>query len=269
MFRPLQMSTLRASALRPLAEANPTAKALSTTALDLSLPCGADRELPLPSGIPGRPNLPRLVRATLLQQGSLRTPEGRACLIHSIVHIELNAIDLALDVVARFAGMPDQFYRDWIAVAKEEALHFTLLRDHLNTYGFEYGDFDAHNSLWDMAERTKGDILARIALVPRTLEARGLDASPQVKKKLVGAGDVKAGEILDLILRDEIGHVAVGNKWYRWLCEQRGLDPISTYAELVQRYEPPKLRRPFNLEARRLAGFDEMELQALEAHAAP
>jgi uncharacterized ferritin-like protein (DUF455 family) len=116
-----------------------------------------------------------------------------------------------------------------------------------------------------MAERTKDDILARIALVPRTLEARGLDASPQVKKKLVGAGDVKVGEILDVILRDEIGHVAVGNKWYRWLCEQRKLEPIRTYAGLVQKYEPPKLRRPFNLEARRLAGFDEVELQALQA----
>ena len=161
--------------------------------------------------------------------------------------------------------MPDEFYQDWIAIAKEEAFHFTLLRNHLNTYGFEYGDFDAHNSLWDMAERTKGDILARIALVPRTLEARGLDASPQVKKKLVGAGDVKVGEILDVILRDEIGHVAVGNKWYRWLCEQRKLEPIRTYAGLVQKYEPPKLRRPFNLEARRLAGFDEVELQALQA----
>jgi uncharacterized ferritin-like protein (DUF455 family) len=196
---------------------------------------------------------------------SLRTNEGRAGLIHSIVHIELNAIDLALDIASRFAGMPDQFYIDWVTIAKEEALHFTLLRDHLCTYGFDYGAFDAHNSLWDMAERTSGDILARIALVPRTLEARGLDASPQVKKKLVGAGDNKAGEILDVILRDEIGHVAVGNKWYRWLCQQRGLDPICTYAELVKRYDPPKLRQPFNLEARRLAGFDEVELEALQA----
>lgn len=263
------MTTLRASVLLPLTEADPKAKAELTTALNLTLPTGAALELKLPTGIPGRPRLPKLVRATELKLGSLRTPEGRAGLIHSIVHIELNAIDLALDVVARFAGMPDQFYFDWIAVAKEEALHFTLLREHLNTYGFEYGDFDAHNSLWDMAQKTQGDLLARIALVPRTLEARGLDASPQVKKKLVGAGDVKAGEILDIILRDEIGHVAVGNKWFRWLCVQGGLDPISSYAGLVQQYEPPKLRRPFNLEARRLAGFDELELLALQADAGP
>ena len=258
------MTTLRVSALTPLVEASPAIKAKLTSALDSTQPYGAEMDVELPDGIPGRPSFPKLVRATDMRQLSLRTPEGRASLIHSIVHIELNAIDLALDVVVRFAGMPDRFYLDWITIAKEEALHFTLLRDHLNTYGFDYGDFDAHNSLWDMAERTKGDILARIALVPRTLEARGLDASPQVKKKLVGAGDVDAGEILDVILRDEIGHVAVGNKWYRWLCEQRGLNPISTYTELVKEYEPPKLRRPFNLEARRLAGFDEVELQALQ-----
>lgn len=261
------MTTLRQAALLPLSEANSTSKAHLTTALELTLPSGAELDVVMPSGIPGRPSLPQLVRATALKQLSLRTPEGRASLIHSIVHIEMNAIDLALDVAARFAGMPDRFYVDWIAIAKEEAFHFTLLREHLNTYGFDYGDFDAHNSLWEMAERTKGDILARIALVPRTLEARGLDASPQVKMKLVGAGDVKAGEILDVILRDEIGHVSIGNKWYRWLCEQRGLDPISTYAKLVEEYEPPKLRRPFNLEARRLAGFDEIELQALQAQA--
>ena len=146
-------------------------------------------------------------------------------------------------------------------------MHFTLLRDHLCTYGYDYGDFDAHNGLWDMAERTQADLLARMALVPRTLEARGLDASPQVKKKLVGAGDTKAGPILDVILRDEIGHVAIGNRWYRWLCEQRGLDPITAYAELTQHYAPPKLRGPFNLDARRLAGFDDAELQALAAQA--
>jgi uncharacterized ferritin-like protein (DUF455 family) len=259
------MTTLRSSALAPLLESNPSEKARMTMAISLDAAVGADAVIALPAGIPGRPALPKLARATDIRLPSLRTPEGRAGLIHSIVHIELNAIDLALDVVARFAHMPDAFYRDWIAIAKEEALHFTLLRDHLSTYGLGYGAFDAHNGLWDMAERTRDDILARIALVPRTLEARGLDASPQVKKKLVGAGDQRAGEILDVILRDEIGHVAVGNKWYRWLCAQRGLNPISTYAELVEKYQPPKLRKPFNLEARRLAGFDGAELQALDA----
>jgi uncharacterized ferritin-like protein (DUF455 family) len=159
--------------------------------------------------------------------------------------------------------MPEAFYRDWLRIAQEEAKHFTLLREHLLSLGFDYGDFDAHNALWDMAERTKHDLLARIALVPRTLEARGLDASPAVKRKLVGAGDHRAGEILDVILNDEIGHVAAGNRWYRFVCEQRGLDPIRTYAALAKAHDAPRLRAPFNLAARRQAGFDEEELQAL------
>ncbi|ALV07319.1 hypothetical protein RD2015_2855 [Roseateles depolymerans] len=194
----------------------------------------------------------------------MRTPEGRAALIHSLAHIELNAIDLALDIIWRFSDMPPAFYTDWLKVAKEEAYHFTLLRDHLRSFGFDYGNFDAHNALWEMAERTKGDILARIALVPRTLEARGLDASPAVKAKLVGAGDMEAGAILDIILRDEIGHVSLGNRWYRYVCEQRGIDPVATYADLVERYDAPRLRAPFNMEARRAAGFEEAELLALQ-----
>ncbi len=184
-------------------------------------------------------------------------------MIHSLVHIELNAVDLALDVCWRFAGMPEAFYRQWLQVAREEALHFELLRDHLRSIGHAYGDFAAHDGLWQMAQRTRHDLLARIALVPRTLEARGLDASPAVKAKLLAAGDRRGGEILDIILRDEIGHVALGNRWFRWLCEQRGLAPLATYAALAQQHEAPRLRGPFNLEARRAAGFDEAELQAL------
>jgi uncharacterized ferritin-like protein (DUF455 family) len=195
----------------------------------------------------------------------LATVAGRAALIHSIAHIEFNAIDLALDVVWRFAGMPDGFYRDWIGVAAEEAAHFTLLRDHLQGLGYDYGAFAAHNALWEMARRTQGDILARLGLVPRTLEARGLDASPAVKRKLVGAGDLRAGEILDRILADEIGHVATGNRWYRWVCAERGLDPLATYAALAQRHDAPRLRGPFNIDARRRAGFDDAEIEALLA----
>lgn len=184
-------------------------------------------------------------------------------LVHAIAHIELNAIDLALDVVWRFADMPEAFYIDWVRIAQEEAKHFMLLRTHLVSLGFDYGDFPAHNALWDMAERTKGDLLARIGIVPRTMEARGLDASPAVKKKLLGAGDLKAGEILDLILEEEIGHVAAGNRWYRYICDQRGLDPVTTYAALIAQYDAPKLRPPFNMTARRLAGFEEAELDRL------
>lgn len=161
--------------------------------------------------------------------------------------------------------MPEMFYRQWTTIATEEALHFELLRDHLRSMGFGYGDFPAHGALWDMAQKTQGDLLARIALVPRTLEARGLDASPPIRAKLVAAGDDRAGQILDVILRDEIGHVAVGNHWYRWLCEQRGLDHLATYDELAGRYGAPRPRGPFNLQARQAAGFDEDELKRLTA----
>lgn len=219
-------------------------------------------------GIPGRPPRPELVPPQQVQRRrSLHTDEGRAAMIHALCHIEFNAINLALDAVWRFPGMPADYYRDWLRVADEEALHFTLLADHLGTLGFGYGDFPAHNSLWEMCDRTAGDVLARMALVPRTLEARGLDASPPVRAKLAGVGDHAAAAIIDIILRDEVGHVAIGNHWYRWLCAQRGLDPVSTYAALAQQHRAPKLRGPFNLDARRAAGFDEDELAWLEASA--
>lgn len=161
--------------------------------------------------------------------------------------------------------MPSGYYTDWLKVASDEALHFTLLEAHLRSLGYAYGDFPAHNSLWDMAEKTSGDVLARIALVPRTMEARGLDASPAVRAKLAQAGDQAAAEILDIILRDEIGHVAIGNRWFGWLCAERQLDPVTTYASLAQTYKAPQLRGPFNFEARRAAGFTEEELAELLA----
>lgn len=221
-----------------------------------------------PPGLPGRPARPLLVPHNQLKPGSMATLEGRARLVHALAHIELNAIDLALDLVWRFAGMPEAFYRDWIAIAAEESHHFTLLQAHLVTLGFDYGSFPAHDALWQMAERTKDDLLARISLVPRTLEARGLDASPAVRNKLISGGDLDAGAILEIILRDEIGHVAAGNRWYRWLCAQRAVDPVGAYAELTQRYRAPRPRAPFNLEARRQAGFTEEELRLLQTAAA-
>ena len=259
------MTTLRAAVLASLLEADAVRKAASALALGSARTVGATESIRAPAGIPGRPAKPELVPHSRLEQKSLATPEGRAALVHSIAHIELNAIDLALDIVWRFPGLPEAFYRDWIDVAKEEAKHFTLLRDHLVSLGFDYGSFRAHNGLWDMAERTSGDLLARLALVPRTLEARGLDASPLVKKKLVSAGDHKAGAILELILREEIGHVAIGNRWYRHVCAERGLDPVAAYADLARRHNAPFLRGPFNLEARRAAGFTEEELTSLTA----
>lgn len=262
----------RRAALLALCETDPGAKVAAARAF-ASLPSpiaiDPDEVIDEPPGVPGRPATPRLLESLQVPSRSAFTTEGRAALLHAIAHIEFNAINLALDVVWRFAGMPAEFYRDWLRVAAEEALHFDLLRTHLRTLGHDYGDFDAHDGLWTMAERTAGDVLARIALVPRTLEARGLDATPPLQAKFIKAGDLRAAGILGVILRDEIGHVAIGNRWYRWLCSQRGLDPETLYAELVVTHQAPRLRAPFNFEARRAAGFSQAELDALAVAAAP
>ncbi|HTJ93004.1 MAG TPA: ferritin-like domain-containing protein [Pararobbsia sp.] len=215
------------------------------------------------AGLPGRPLRPELVAPRGLDKRSVHTQIGRAVLLHALAHIEFNAINLALDAVWRFGGMPEAYYRDWLRVAAEEAYHFSLLREHLGSMGCTYGDFPAHNGLWEMVEKTRGDVLARMALVPRTLEARGLDAAPPMRAKLAQAGDQVAAGILDIILRDEIGHVAVGNRWYRHLCAERGVDPNAIYPDLVRQYKAPELKGPFNFDARRLAGFDDAELDAL------
>lgn len=256
---------IRTQALAILRQCDPHAKAAEARRLDPQGPLAASITLDEPAGIPGRPAQPVLVPFNALQRRSAATAAGRAVLIHALAHIELNAIDLALDIAWRFAGMPEAFYRDWVRVACEEARHFELLAGHLQTLGHAYGDFPAHNGLWDMAEKTRHDLLARLALVPRTLEARGLDASPPMRARLLAAGDTAAAAILDIILRDEIGHVAVGNRWYRHLCRQRELDPIATYTRLAAAHGAPRLRGPFNLPARRAAGFDEAELALLQA----
>jgi uncharacterized ferritin-like protein (DUF455 family) len=213
--------------------------------------------------LPGRPEHPALVPAKQVPTRSPFTLEGRAALLHAICHIEFNAINLALDAVWRFDGMPTEFYLDWLRVASEEALHFTLLREHLQSLGHDYGDFEAHDGLWSMCERTAHDILARMALVPRTLEARGLDATPPIQAKLTRAGDLRAVEILHIILRDEVGHVAIGNRWFHHLCEARELDPVVLYPQLVQQYQAPRLKPPYNVEARRKAGFTDAEMRFL------
>ena len=224
---------------------------------------------------PGRPARPELVHAAKVPRRSPVSVQGRAALIHSIVHIEFNAINLALDALWRFNDMPEAFYLDWARVAREEAYHFNLLRAHLTSLrpldgtqpqGWDYGDFAAHDSLWEMCEKTRHDPIARMALVPRTLEARGLDAVPKIQAKLrqVGAPDaLRAAAALDIILHDEVGHVTIGNHWYRWLCERAGLEPVAHYAALSLRYGAPKLKGPFNCAARLKAGFTPAELAAL------
>ena len=218
--------------------------------------------------LPGRPAQPELVHPARAPKRGLGTDKGRAILLHAIAHIEFNAINLALDAAVRFTGMPDDYYYDWLQVAAEEALHFTLLNDHLATYGYRYGDFAAHNSLWELAERTQSDVLARMGLVPRINEARGLDVTPGIRDKLQRHGETRAAEILDIILADEVGHVAIGNKWFRHLCEERGLAPLSTFIRLMSEVRTPNIKPPINREARLRGGFTEEELTWLEAQAA-
>ena len=256
----------REAALDALLCADIDQKCQRVDAIDCSLAIDTNRVLnepaPLPEA-PGRPMRPELVSPLQMKPRRVSTPEGRAILLHALAHIEFNAINLALDIVWRFPNMPVAFYRDWLGVAKEEAVHFRMLRTRLQDMGHEYGDFVAHNGLWEMAAKTADDLLARLALVPRTLEARGLDASPPIRQKLAHAGDHLSAQVLDVILRDEIGHVAIGNHWYRHVCDLRGLDPFETYEVLAQQHDAPTLRGPFNWEARRQAGFDERELARL------
>ena len=259
----------RRRALEALALTEPAVKVVSTRQLFVAvasgqLTSGFDfEEIAEPAALPGRPERPRLVEPKQVAIRSAFTPAGRAALLHAVAHIEFNAINLALDAVWRFPGMPLAYYRDWCQVASEEALHFTLLRDHLRSLGHEYGDFDAHDGLWSMAQRTAHDVAARMALVPRTLEARGLDATPPLQAKLARAGDARAVQILAIILRDEIGHVAIGNQWYRWLCTRDNVDPIAHWSALIERYKAPRPRPPFNLASREAAGFTQEELDLL------
>ena len=266
--KPENSIELRAAALALLCECDAAAKVAGTLALfdgwsQGTVTLDADAALSPQGTVPGRPPLPLLVAPRDVVHRSMGTAEGRAAMVHAMAHIEFNAINLALDALWRFAELPRDYYADWLLVAMEEAQHFSMLSAHLQTLGFPYGSFSAHNSLWDMAEKTQHDILARIALVPRTMEARGLDASPAVRAKLAQAGDMGAAAILDIILREEVRHVLIGNRWYGWLCTQRELEPVATYAALAKEYKVPVLRGPFNLEARRAAGFSEAELAAL------
>ncbi len=223
-------------------------------------------DAPPPESIrmPGRPPRPKLVHPRNLPQRGLGTPQGRAGFVHAIAHIEFNAIDLAWDAVYRFRGLPHEYYADWVGVANDEARHFVMLRERLQQFGHEYGDFDAHNGLWEMAEQTAHDGLERMALVPRVLEARGLDVTPGMIVKLRAMGDDATAGILEVILREEVAHVAAGSRWFRWFCAQRGLDPDATFAMLLTQYARGSLRGPFNDEARLAAGFSAAELEQLQ-----
>lgn len=213
----------------------------------------------------GRPVRPELIPHTAVPRRKSGSPEGHAALLHAIAHIEFNAINLALDCVYRFRGLPDDYYDGWLQVAQEEAYHFGLVSGRLAELGYGYGDFPAHRGLWDMAVKTAADPLARMALVPRVLEARGLDATPPIVANLRRIGDEASIAVLDIILRDEIGHVALGDRWFRHFCAERGLEPEATYLALMAEFDAPWPPRPLNVEARRRAGFSAAEIARLEA----
>lgn len=213
-----------------------------------------------PIAAPGRPVLPRLIEPRKLPQRGLGSEEGRAALVHAIAHIEFNAINLACDAIYRFRGMPDAYHADWVGIAEDEARHFQMLDRRLAELGHAYGDFDAHNGLWEMATLTAGSCLQRMALVPRVLEARGLDVTPAMIHRLRSVGDSPTADILEVILREEVPHVAAGSRWFAWCCEQEGVESESTFAELLDRHMKGSLRGPFNIEARHAAGFSEAEL---------
>lgn len=224
----------------------------------------SDAGEPAPIGVPGRPDRPRLVAPRELVHRKLTTAEGRAALIHSIAHIEFNAINLALDAVYRFRGLPLDYYSDWLRVAEEEARHFEMLRARLQGLGHDYGDFPAHDGLWEMAVDTAHDHMIRMALVPRVLEARGLDVTPSMLERLRSVGDLETVAILERILEEEIGHVAIGSRWFQYACAQRGLEPEPTFLALLGHYMKGRLRGPFNVDARLVAGFSATEIKALE-----
>lgn len=228
-----------------------------------------DAPPPTPIGMPGRPPLPRMVAARDVPHRGLGSEEGRAAFVHAIAHIEFNAIDLAWDAAYRFRGMPAAYYADWVTIASDEARHFMMLRARLQQMGHDYGDFCAHNGLWEMAEKTADDGLARMALVPRVLEARGLDVTPGMIVKLRRQGDEATVAILEVILREEVAHVAAGSRWYRWYCEKAGVDPHLRFRELLAEHARGSIRGPFNVVARLAAGFTEEEIAALDGSVEP
>ncbi|KFN44897.1 ferritin-like domain-containing protein [Arenimonas oryziterrae] len=214
---------------------------------------------------PGRPPRPELVAPRDTPQRGLGSVEGRAAFLHAIAHIEFNAINLALDAAYRFRGMPEPFYADWLSVADDEARHFSLLSQRLQELGYAYGDFGAHNGLWEMAEKTADSCLARMALVPRVLEARGLDVTPGMIARLRGLGDEASACLLELILDEEVRHVAIGSRWFVWCCEREGLAPEATFIALIRDHAKGAIRGPFNRPARAAAGFADSEMALLSA----
>ena len=265
--------TIADAAIAVLTEPDPAAKAAQSRAVaaawrsgNLPSPTCSDR--PLPPNRPGRPTRPELVPPGAVKRRRINSaPAGRIALLHALAHIELNAIDLAWDLVARFAApaLPRAFIDDWVRVGDEEAKHFTLLAERLATLDAAYGDLPAHDGLWQSAEETAHDLAARLAVVPLVLEARGLDVTPAMDAKLRAAGDAASAEILDTIYREEIGHVAIGRRWFEFVCATQGAEPAATWQALVARYFRGTLKRPFNEGGRHAAGLPQSWYEPLAA----
>jgi uncharacterized ferritin-like protein (DUF455 family) len=257
----LPIQTLRAGAIAAISAADLDDKVALTqethrlwNARMLSLRSPLD---PMPPLRPGRPERPELISPGKMKKRSLHTVQGRIALLHAICHIELNAVDLALDIVARFADqpVPRSFFDGWMQVAFEEAKHFGMVRTRLRELDADYGDLPAHDGLWEAAHHTRNDLTARLAVVPLILEARGLDVTPSMRDKLRELGDEASAAIFDVIYTDEKGHVAVGAKWFRFLCARERKDPAAAFQDLVRTNFRGGLKAPFNDLARAEAGL--------------
>jgi len=235
----------------------------TAAALATPVPASSTKPVRVDELEPGRPQRPQLVHPSMVAKRQTGRAGGRGSMLHAIAHIEFNAINLALDAVWRYPHMPPTYTHDWISVAVDEARHFMLLCEELNVEGLKYGDFDAHDGLWAMARRTADDLTARMALVPRVLEARGLDATPVIQRKLAAVGDKRGVALLQLLLDEEIGHVRIGDFWFRQLCASAARDVEATYRELLLAFEAPLPKSPMNRGARIEAGFSERELDWL------
>ena len=268
--KPSDVTNLSALAVGILNEPDAACKArLSHEAADLWRSANGDLPIgeTLPPDRPARPERPKLLPPAEMPRRRGQSDEARATLLHAVQHIELNAIDLAWDIVARFPheNLPRAFYDDWVRVGNEEARHFELLAERVRELGFAYGDFPAHDGLWEAAMATRNDLGARLAVVPMVLEARGLDVTPAMITRFGKIGDEKSAAILNVILTDEIGHVAIGSRWFHYFCEKRGLDPETSWRDLVQKNFKGLLKPPFNDDARSVAGLPEKYYRPLVA----
>lgn len=255
-----QSFSLSGAAALVLATAAPLEKVALGRGFAATWRGGAIREIGVAAALdrPARPAVPRLLLPRDLPKRKISAaPAGRIALLHALAHIELNAIDLAWDMVARFSelDLPRAFFDDWVGVADEESKHFALLAERLGGLGAAYGDLPAHDGLWAAAETTAHDLLARLAVVPLVLEARGLDVTPAMIQRLRSVGDDPSADILEIIYRDEIGHVAVGKRWFDHVAGVRGVEPVASWQDLVRRYFKGGVKPPFNIPAREAAGF--------------